>query len=44
MGKYLMIWELNYEHIPVDPKERGTGSEMLMAMVKQDIERGMTKD
>lgn len=39
-----MIWELNYEHIPVDPKERGAGYEMLLAMVKQDIEGGMTKD
>jgi len=44
MGKYLMIWELTLEHIPVDPKERGAGYEMLLAMVKQDIERGLTKD
>ena len=44
MGKYLMIWELNLALIPVDPKERGGGYELLMAMVKQDIERGLTKD
>ncbi|MBW2492629.1 MAG: hypothetical protein JRE65_15920 [Deltaproteobacteria bacterium] len=44
MGKYLMIWELNYAHIPVDPKERGAGYEMLLAMVKQDMEKGLSKD
>jgi len=44
MGKYLMIWELNLEHTPIDPKERGEGYEMLLAMVKQDIQSGLTKD
>ena len=44
MGKYLMLWNLNEANIPADPKERGAGYEMLMAIVKQDIERGLTKD
>jgi len=44
MGKYLMIWELNLAHTPTDPKERGAGYEMLMAMVKQDLAKGLTKD
>lgn len=44
MGKYLMIWDLNLEHTPVDPKERGAGYELLVAMIKQDMERGSTKD
>ena len=44
MGKYLMIWDLNLAFTPVNPKERGAGYELLMAMVKQDIERGLTKD
>jgi len=44
MGKYLMIWELNPALIPVDPKERGGGYGLLMAMVKQDIESGLSKD
>lgn len=44
MGKYLMIWELNYALIPVDPKERGAGYEMLITTVKQDIEKGLVKD
>lgn len=43
MGKYLMIWELNVDHTPVDPKERGAGYELLIAMVKQDKKRGLTK-
>lgn len=44
MGRYLMIWDLNLEHTPVDPKERGAGYELLIAMIKQDMERGLTKD
>jgi hypothetical protein len=44
MGKYLMIWDLNLALTPVDPKERGAGYELLMAMVKQDIEKGLSKD
>jgi len=44
MGKYLMIWRLNLALTPVDPKERGAGYQLLMAMVKHDIERGLTKD
>ncbi len=44
MGKYLMIWDLNLEHTPVDPKDRGAGYELLIAMIKQDMERGLTKD
>ena len=44
MGKYLMTWKLNLEHTPTDSKERGAGYELLMAMVKQDMESGLTKD
>ena len=44
MGKYLMIWELNLELTPVDPKERAAGYELLIGMVEQDIEKGITKD
>lgn len=41
MGKYLMLWEVDQAKAPIDPKERGTGWSMLMAMVKQDREKGM---
>jgi hypothetical protein len=44
MGKYLVLWEVVQTQIPVDPKERGEGWGMLMAMVRQDIEKGITKD
>lgn len=44
MGKYLMIWDLNLALTPVNPKERGAGFELLLSMVKQDIERGLSKD
>ena len=44
MGKYLVLWEVVQTQIPADPKERGEGWGMLMAMVRQDIEKGTTKD
>ena len=44
MGKYLVLWEVDQTKIPIDPKERGDGWSLLMAMVKQDIEKGITKD
>ncbi len=44
MGKYLILWEVDQTKIPIDPKERGQGWSFLMAMVRQDIEKGITKD
>ena len=44
MGKYLLLWELNSALIPVAPKERGNGYASLMALVQQDIDKGLTKD
>ena len=44
MAKHLLIWNLDASRVPVDPKERGAGWEMLMAMVKQDMEKGIVKD
>lgn len=44
MGKYLTLWEVDKTKIPIDRKERGAGWDMLMAMVRQDIEKGITKD
>jgi len=44
MGKYLLLWEIDQTKIPIDPKERGDGWGLLMAMVRQDIEKGITKD
>ncbi len=44
MGKYLLLWEIDQTKIPIDPKERGAGWGLLMAMVRQDIEKGISKD
>ena len=44
MGKYLLLWEVDRARMPIDPKERGAGWDLLMAMVRQDIEKGVSKD
>ena len=44
MGRYLLLWEVDRARIPIDPKERGAGWGLLMAMVRQDIEKGVSKD
>jgi hypothetical protein len=44
MGKYLVLWEVDRTKIPIDPKERAQGWSLLMAMVRQDFEKGITKD
>ena len=44
MGKYLLLWEIDRTKVPVSPKERGTGWGALTDMVKQDIQKGLTKD
>ena len=44
MGKYLLIWSLNNDLVPTDPKERASGWGMLMKMVKQDLNTGIAKD
>lgn len=43
MGRYLALWEVDQTKIPIDPKERGEGWSLLMAMVRQDIEKGILK-
>jgi hypothetical protein len=44
MGKYLLMWNLNQNLVPADPKERATGWGMLLDMVKQDFQKGVAKD
>ena len=44
MGKYLALWKIDQTRIPVDPKERGAGWSALMALVKKNLEIGLTKD
>jgi hypothetical protein len=44
MAKYLMLWEVDQSKVPIAPQERGAGWSGLMNMVKQDMEKGLTKD
>jgi hypothetical protein len=44
MGKYLVLWEVVQSTIPINPKERGEGWSLLMAVVRQDMAKGLTKD
>ena len=43
MGKFMALWEIDQSKIPIDPKERGEGWIMLMAMVLQDFEKGVKR-
>ena len=43
MGMYFFDWAVDLAKVPIDPKERGTGWAMLMAMVRQDHEKGLVK-
>ena len=44
MGKYMVLWEIDQTKIPVDPKERKDSWSLFMAVVRQDIEKGIVKD
>jgi hypothetical protein len=44
MARYLILWEVDQTRIPINPKERGAGFAALMKMVRQDREKGLTKD
>ena len=44
MGKFLLNWRLDTSRVPIDPKERGAGWSLLMAMIKQDKEKGILLD
>ncbi len=41
MGRYLVHWEVVQTQIPIDPKEREGNWGVLMAMVRQDHEKGL---
>lgn len=44
MAKHLLLWKMVNERIPVDPQERGAGWGILLAMVENDLEKGVIKD
>jgi len=44
MGKYLVLWEVDRDRVPVSPQERGAGWGALIDMVKEQMKKGITKD
>jgi hypothetical protein len=44
MAKCMLLWELDQTKIAEDPKARATAWNQLVGMVKQDLEKGITKD
>lgn len=44
MGKYLVLWEIDPTRVQISPQERGVGWEAFMEIIKEDIEKGTTKD
>lgn len=44
MGKFFLKWSIDASRVPIDPKERGAGWGLLMAMIKQDKEKGILRD
>jgi hypothetical protein len=44
MARYLLLWEMNRNLVPIDAKERSTGWGTLLAMVKKDLAKGVMKD
>jgi hypothetical protein len=42
MTKYLILWRMDKDRIPDDPKEEMECNEKMMNMVKNDIESGKT--
>jgi len=44
MEKYLLIWEMDWSRIPVDPKERAAATLKMLNMTKQDMEKGLILD
>jgi hypothetical protein len=41
-GRYLIIWEMDQSKIPIDPKTRQAAWTPLVAMVKHQIQTGLT--
>ena len=44
MARYLLLWEVAEDKVPIDPKERGAAWGMLVSLVEQDFKKGSLKD
>ena len=44
MPKYLLLWEIDQNRVPIAPKDRAASYKVLTASVKDDFSAGTTKD
>ncbi len=44
MGKYLILWDLDWDLIPQDLKERAAAWKVFLDFINEDMDKGMTKD
>ncbi len=44
MGKYLILWETDESKVPISPQERGAMWGPMVEIVKENLEKGVTKD
>jgi hypothetical protein len=44
MAKYLVLWHVDQNRIPMDPKERGKNFGFALDLVKQDLKKGSFTD
>ncbi|MGM0453384.1 MAG: hypothetical protein ACQERN_09495 [Thermodesulfobacteriota bacterium] len=42
--RFLVLWEIDKSRISVDRKERGQGWKMMAALIRQNMEKGLTRD
>lgn len=44
MGKYLVLWEVDWTRVPVDAKERNAAWLVLVETIKANMKKGFMKD
>ena len=44
MGRYLVLWEMDQDKVPISPQDRGTGWATLTEMISEAMKKGITKD
>lgn len=44
MAKYLIIWDLDWNLIPPDMKDRATAWKVFLDFIREDMKKGLTKE
>lgn len=44
MGRYLVLWKMDKSRLPVNPRERASGFNALISIVKQSMEMANVRD